>query len=84
MLLFPPDMQKKETKPDTVRMSRNELLSLFKRLYQDNALGCMTNEQFRLLSDGYNTEQKEPDEALPLKEERLMDEIVCRQCICFH
>ena len=30
-----------------------------------------SNEQFRLLSADYNAEQKEIDDALPLKEERL-------------
>lgn len=38
---------------------RNEELNLlFKRLYEDNVLGKVTNEQFRMLSDGYNAEQK--------------------------
>lgn len=37
----------------------------------DNVLGRVTNEQFRLLSADYNAEQKEIDDALPLKEERL-------------
>ena len=30
----------------------------FKRLYEDNVLGKITNEQFRMLSDGYNAEQQ--------------------------
>ena len=34
-------------------------------------LGRVTNEQLRLLSADYNDEQREIDEALPLKEERL-------------
>ncbi len=38
---------------------RGELDSLFKRLYEDNVLGRITNEQFRMLSGGYNAEQKE-------------------------
>lgn len=37
----------------------------------DNVLGRVTNEQFRILSADYNDEQREIDEALPLKEERL-------------
>ena len=56
---------------DTARKRRNELAALFKRLYEDNVLGRVTNEQFRLLSAEYNAEQKEIDDALPLKEERL-------------
>lgn len=56
---------------ETLRKRRNELTVLFKRLYEDNVLGRVTNEQFRLLSADYNAEQREIDEALPLKEERL-------------
>ena len=41
-----------------------ELNLLFKRLYEDNVLGKVTNEQFRMLSDGYNAEQKTTVERL--------------------
>lgn len=53
-----------------MRRRRNELTALFKRLYEDNVLGRVTNEQFRLLSADYNAEQRELDEAIPQKEER--------------
>ena len=39
-----------------------ELNALFKRLYEDNVLGKITNEQFRMLSDEYNAEQREIQE----------------------
>ena len=42
-----------------------ELNSLFKRLYEDNVLGKITNEQFRMLSDGYNAEQCDIQERIP-------------------
>ena len=42
-----------------------ELNTLFKRLYEDNVLGKITNEQFRMLSDGYNAEQREIQEQIP-------------------
>ena len=42
-----------------------ELNALFKRLYEDNVLGKVTNEQFRMLSDGYNTEQRDIQEQIP-------------------
>lgn len=46
-------------------IKRNEELNLlFKRLYEDNVLGKVTNEQFRMLSDGYNAEQKTTVERL--------------------
>lgn len=35
-----------------------ELNALFKRLYEDNVLGRINNEQFRMLSCGYMDEQK--------------------------
>ena len=42
-----------------------ELSALFKRLYEDNVLGRVTNEQFRMLSTDYNAEQKALKEAIP-------------------
>ena len=56
---------------DSMRKRRDELTALFKRLYEDNVLGRITNEQFRLLSGDYNAEQNGLDEAIPKKEERL-------------
>ena len=56
---------------DSMRKRRDELTALFKRLYEDNVLGRITNEQFRLLSGDYNAEQNGLDEAIPQKEERL-------------
>ena len=56
---------------DSMRKRRDELTALFKRLYEDNVLGRITNEQFRLLSGDYNIEQNGLDEAIPKKEERL-------------
>lgn len=49
----------------------HELTSLFKRLYEDNVLGRITNEQFRMLSGDYNAEQKTLEEALPGKKGKL-------------
>ncbi len=42
-----------------------ELNALFKRLYEDNVLGKVTNEQFRMLSDGYNEELRDIKEQIP-------------------
>ena len=56
---------------DTMQRRSDELTALFKRLYEDNVLGRITNEQFRRLSAGYNAEQKTPEEAIPVKQERL-------------
>ncbi len=46
----------------------DELTALFKRLYEDNVLGRITNEQFRMLSADYNAEQKTLEEAIPRTE----------------
>ena len=48
-----------------------ELSALFKRLYEDNVLGRVTNEQFRMLTTDYNAEQKALEEAIPRTEARL-------------
>lgn len=56
---------------DTMRRRDGELSTLFKRLYEDNVLGRVTNEQFRMLSADYNEEQKELESAIPAKEEQL-------------
>ena len=49
----------------------NQKNALFKRLYEDNVLGRVTNEQFRMLATDYNAEQKELESAIPAKEEQL-------------
>ena len=54
-----------------MRRRNGELSALFKRLYEDNVLGRVTNEQFRMLSADYNAEQKELESAIPAKEEQL-------------
>ena len=56
---------------DAMRRRSGELSVLFKRLYEDNVLGRVTNEQFRMLSSDYNAEQKALEEAIPEKESRL-------------
>nr|WP_052082668.1 recombinase family protein [Intestinimonas butyriciproducens] len=56
---------------DAAKRRDSELTSLFKRLYEDNVLGRVTNEQFRMLSADYNDEQKALREAIPIKETRL-------------
>ena len=48
-----------------------ELSVLFKRLYEDNVLGKISNEQFRMLSADYNAEQKQLAAAIPEKQAKL-------------
>lgn len=56
---------------DTLRRRDGELTLLFKRLYEDNVLGRIPNEHFRLLSYEYTDEQAKLREKLPKLEERL-------------
>lgn len=56
---------------DTMQRRRDELMALFKRVYEDNVMGRITNEQFRMLSGDYNAEQKTLEESIPAKQERL-------------
>ena len=44
---------------------------LFKRLYEDNVLGRVTDEQYRMLSGDYTDEQRMLEEQIPQKENRL-------------
>ncbi|KKM08599.1 recombinase, partial [Clostridiales bacterium PH28_bin88] len=53
------------------RRRDTELSTLFKRLYEDNVLGKVTNEQFRMLSGDYNEEQKSLKEKIPQTVERI-------------
>lgn len=56
---------------DAMKRRDNELSKLFQRVYEDNVLGTITNKQFRMLSTGYNAEQKALKDAIPEKEARL-------------
>ena len=67
---------KRELTAKTIELSRKEkrneeLNALFKRLYEDNVLGKVTNEQFRMLSEGYNAEQKEIAEQIPVLQKQI-------------
>lgn len=50
-----------------------ELMTMFKRLYEDNALGRLPDEQYRILSEEYLKEQKELQEQIPATEARLQE-----------
>ena len=56
---------------DSMHRRYDELSALFKRLYEDNVLGRVSDEQFRMLSADYNAEQKNLSVAIPAKEEQL-------------
>lgn len=55
---------------DKLRRREAELTALFKRLYEDNVLGRIPDEQYRILSAEYTQEQVQIKEKLPHLEER--------------
>ncbi len=56
---------------DVMHRRDTELSTLFKRTYEDNVLGRINNEQFRMLSDDYNAEQKNLKGSIPQTAERI-------------
>jgi len=65
------EMNSLQRELNVARRRDAELTSLFKRLYEDNVLGRVTNEQFRMLSADYNDEQRALREMIPVKEVKL-------------
>lgn len=51
----------------TLKRKDTELNALFKRLYEDNVLGKISNKVFRKHSDDYLLEQKEIQSSIPKK-----------------
>lgn len=62
-----------QKKIDTMQKRQDELTKLFKRLYEDSVLGRIPDEQYRILSQEYTTEQKDIQEQLPIMETRLQE-----------
>lgn len=62
-----------QKKIDTMQKRQADLTKLFKRLYEDSVLGRIPDEQYRILSQEYTTEQKEIQEQLPAMEARLQE-----------
>jgi site-specific DNA recombinase len=65
------EIERLQRELELMRRRDTELSTLFKRLYEDNVLGKVTNEQFRMLSGDYNTEQKSLKERIPQTAERI-------------
>lgn len=62
-----------QKKVDAMQKRETELTQLFKRLYEDNVLSRIPDEQYRILSREYTAEQKEIQEQLPEIEARLQE-----------
>ncbi|MGE5630173.1 MAG: recombinase family protein [Caulobacteraceae bacterium] len=65
------EIERLQRELDAMRRRDTELSALFKRLYEDNVLGRVTNEQFRILSADYNSEQSSLKERIPQTMERI-------------
>ena len=65
---------------DTMRRRREELSKLFKRLYEDNVLGRVTDEQYRMLAGDYTGEQKALKEQIPEKEDSVNENHLSPDC----
>ncbi len=65
------EIERLQRELEVMRRRDAELSTLFKRLYEDNVLGKVTNEQFRMLSGDYNAEQKNVKERIPKVAERI-------------
>ena len=56
---------------NTLMNRKNVLSALFKRLYEDNVIGRINDEQFRILSSDYNEEQADIKDRLPVLERQM-------------
>ena len=62
-----------QKKLDAMNKRQRELAALFKRLYEDSVLGRIPDEQYRVLSQEYTTEQRAIQEEVPQIEQRLQE-----------
>ncbi len=67
------ELNAKKAELSKLEKRNGELNALFKRLYEDNVLGKVTNEQFRMLSEGYNEEQRRIQEEIPKLRKAIED-----------
>lgn len=59
------ELSAKETELGRKEKRNSDLQALFKRLYEDNVIGKVNNEEFRMLSEEYREEQKAVKEKIP-------------------
>jgi site-specific DNA recombinase len=65
------EIERLQRELDVMRRRDTELSTLFKRTYEDNVLGRITNEQFRMLSADYNSEQNSLKDRIPQNVDRI-------------
>ena len=67
------EMRRLRKEIDALSKRQGELMTLFKRLYEDNVLGRIPDEQYEVLSQGYAAEQKQLAEQLPKLNAQLVE-----------
>lgn len=65
------EIQQLQKELTVMEKRQGELTTLFKRLYEDNVLGRIPDEQYQILSQGYAEEQKSIRERIPVVEDQL-------------
>lgn len=65
------EIKKRKTELAVMRRRQNELNDIFKRLYEDNVLKRVTDEQFRILSATYTEEQANLNAQIPKLEAEI-------------
>ena len=64
-------MSAKSAELGRLKKRKNELESLFKRLYEDNVFHRITDDQFQMLSGSYITDQKDIELRMPELEDEI-------------
>ena len=67
------ELQRLQKELDANNKRQGELTRLFKRLYEDNVLGRISDEQYQILSQGYTEEQKDIRERVSVIEEKIKE-----------
>lgn len=64
-------LQEEQKELDNVQMRIREIDTVFRKLYEDNALGRLSNEQFNFMTSGYEEEKKTLSERIRLLETQI-------------
>lgn len=67
------ELQRLQKELDANNKRQGELTRLFKRLYEDNVLERISDEQYQILSQGYTEEQKDVRERVSVIEEKIKE-----------
>ena len=62
------EIRRQEKELAAMRKRKTEVNTIFKKLYEDSVLGCISTEQFQMLSGSYTEEQNQIAAGIPQKE----------------